>query len=55
MFFDNIFLYSWHIQIKAKVQVITLDELCLAPSTFDYTIWAHEAQTFAEEVVNYMY
>lgn len=40
-------------RIKAEVQVLELDESCLAPYTFDYTIRVQEARAFAEEVANY--
>lgn len=41
------------VRIKAEVQVLELDESCLAPYTFDYTIRVEEARAFAEEVANY--
>ncbi|KAG0586431.1 hypothetical protein KC19_2G090200 [Ceratodon purpureus] len=41
------------VRIKAEVQVLELDESCLAPYTFDYTIRREEARAFAEEVANY--
>ncbi|XP_024400955.1 uncharacterized protein [Physcomitrium patens] len=41
------------VRIKAEVQVLELDESCLAPYTFDYTIRVQEARAFAEEVANY--
>ena len=41
------------VRIKAEVQVLELDESCLAPYTFDYTIRVEQARQYAEEVATY--
>jgi hypothetical protein len=48
-----LFSLGRQVRIKAEVQVLELDESCLAPYIFDYTIRAEEARAFAEEVANY--